>query len=66
MLELPEELRWATAHSLALFVWRNGTAKDAQASRPPMRRKSTYHETGGANQRWRITPTSYTTHEVGR
>lgn len=33
-------------HSLALFVWRNGT-KGAHASRSTVRRKSTGHETGG-------------------
>ncbi|MFJ3616210.1 hypothetical protein [Streptomyces hydrogenans] len=33
-------LRWAAAHGLVLWVWRNGPIEDAHASRPTSRRKN--------------------------
>jgi hypothetical protein len=48
----PEGLRWAAAHGIVLFVWRNGPIEDAHASPPSKRRKNLHDGAMFAHNTW--------------
>lgn len=60
VLERPGGLRWAAAHGLVLFVWRNGPIEDAHASRPTRRRKNLSDGVMFARNTW-LTKQAYDT-----
>lgn len=61
----PEGLRWAAAHGIVLFVWRNGPIEDAHASRPTKRRRNLHDGVMFARNTW-LTQQAFDTLESGK